>query len=348
MPSRKRNWLFWIVGLAVYYLTAPYLLMKILPLVDTDGFFALWFSVSDEFGVSYWQYCLRVSMPLTAPVLTHFALRHQRRLRRYRQEMAGPIKRRVEAMRALADSLGFWYQEGVRPDKRTDWYPIATDHDPVSNWLIGALGLPPPETGHPYRRQRRIPLLSRAIQHAQARESPEPYTMWQTTYGYPFNVIGGVYEGYRAYLFDYHEYSGENMVESGSPFTRKQRFIEKDPRDVTVVAIELHEPMPTLVVYPEGLWDAVVKQLGATDIDLESFEFSETYRVWADNKRYAYDVCNPRVMAFLMDWPDLSLKIDGTLMSIRYPELVPEDDLPGCLDMLLEILELIPERVKGS
>jgi len=65
----------------------------------------------------------------------------------------------------------------------------------------------------------------------------------------------------------------------------------------------LHLPfprVPDLLIRPEGFFDKLAGVVGFDDIDFESAEFSKRFCVKSNDKRFAYDVCHPRMMEFLL------------------------------------------------
>lgn len=65
----------------------------------------------------------------------------------------------------------------------------------------------------------------------------------------------------------------------------------------------LHLPyssVPDLLIRPEGIFDKLAGAFGFDDIDFESEEFSRKFCVKSPDKKFAYDVCHPRMMEFLL------------------------------------------------
>ena len=58
--------------------------------------------------------------------------------------------------------------------------------------------------------------------------------------------------------------------------------------------------LPTLLIRPEGLFDKLAGAFGFDDIDFESSEFSRRFHVKSGDKRFAYDVCHPLMMEWLL------------------------------------------------
>jgi len=57
--------------------------------------------------------------------------------------------------------------------------------------------------------------------------------------------------------------------------------------------------VPDLLIKPEGIFDKLGQALGFDDIDFEDFEFSKRFVVKSSDRRFAYDVCHPRMIEWL-------------------------------------------------
>lgn len=62
-----------------------------------------------------------------------------------------------------------------------------------------------------------------------------------------------------------------------------------------------YESLPDLRIRREGLFDAIAGAFGFDDIDFESVEFSKQFHVKSADKKFAYDVCYPQMMEFLLE-----------------------------------------------
>ena len=58
--------------------------------------------------------------------------------------------------------------------------------------------------------------------------------------------------------------------------------------------------LPDLTIRHEGFFDKVAGFFGFDDIDFESAEFSDQFNVKSSDKKFAYDVIDPRMMRFLL------------------------------------------------
>ena len=82
----------------------------------------------------------------------------------------------------------------------------------------------------------------------------------------------------------------------------------------------LHLPftsVPNMLVRPEGMFDKLAGAFGFDDIDFESAEFSRRFHVKSSDKRFAYDVIDPRMMEFLMagDPPTVDIEFGRCCLS---------------------------------
>jgi hypothetical protein len=113
---------------------------------------------------------------------------------------------------------------------------------------------------------------------------------------YAFNTVRGKLdvegESWAMQLGDYHfatmEPEGEQLK----------------PKSHTLSYVLVETPylgLPDLLVREETLLDKMSGLLGDEDIDFESAEFSDRFVVTSRDKRFAFDVLHPRMIAFLLD-----------------------------------------------
>ena len=110
-------------------------------------------------------------------------------------------------------------------------------------------------------------------------------------------------------------------VRAGDFRFREQRGSGKNRRTVTVNLsyLIMWNPFgegPETIVRREGIFDRLKGVLGFDDIDFESVEFSKAYHVSSDDKRFAYDLIDPRMMEFIMSTSPPAFEIDGELICI--------------------------------
>lgn len=112
------------------------------------------------------------------------------------------------------------------------------------------------------------------------------------------DIFSGALHGEGFVAFEY-KYS----VTSGSGDNRKTRTYT-----YFVAGISTPPTSTTLTVSREGFLRGLRDAIGGRDLQLESVEFNNTFKVHGNNDRFAYDVLNPQTMERLLadprsDWP---------------------------------------------
>ena len=161
--------------------------------------------------------------------------------------------------------------------------------------------------------------------------------------GFPFgvgtsrtvmDVVQGTYSGLAVSSFTYSfdqqvagEYAGEQVF--------------------TVAQAQLPARLPRLDLVPEDMGTRVLSQFGLADIDLESAEFNRTWRVLCDDKRYAIDVVDPRMMLALMRnrQQGVAVRIDGDKVVAWSAGVAHVRDLARRMDLVASVSKAIPAHV---
>ena len=149
------------------------------------------------------------------------------------------------------------------------------------------------------------------------------------------NVLEAEVGGRRAVVFDY----SYKVTTSNGKTTTTTTY------EFSIYAQQLPAALPDMSIEPEGLWDKAVKLFGAQDVELESVEFNDRYRVKADDPKVAYDVLNARTMEALLAVGGLDIRIQG-------PWIVAVDRgdldvlrIPGRIEVLSGIVDRVPSFV---
>jgi len=146
---------------------------------------------------------------------------------------------------------------------------------------------------------------------------------------YAFNIMSGSYQGHNLILFDYH-------YKTGSGKNTHHHYI-------SFFILHLRTSFPELVIGPEGIFSKIAQAIGYDDIDFESHEFSRNFCVRSRDKKFAYDVCNARMIEYLLSNTDLSIEIESDALAISFSsQLAPEHIEPN-LNRLITVRSLMPE-----
>jgi hypothetical protein len=149
---------------------------------------------------------------------------------------------------------------------------------------------------------------------------------------YAFNLLRGTYQEQRLFVFDYH-------YQTGSGKNRREH-------ELTLLMLVCKEAFPEVTIGPESesLLTKVAAAFGGEDrIQFESAEFSRTFRVRSKDKRFAYDVCNPQMMEYLLANRDLEVEIQGPAILLAFEPQLPVGQIEFNLQRLIEIRSHLPE-----
>lgn len=114
------------------------------------------------------------------------------------------------------------------------------------------------------------------------------------------NVLTGTWNGVLATSFTY-------KYDTGSGKNRTTHYHH-------VVAFSLPARLPWLRLEPEGFGDSIAKFFGGQDIELESAQFNDRWRVKGPEGQFPYDFLHPRMMERLLA-PDAygsSITVEGS------------------------------------
>lgn len=151
---------------------------------------------------------------------------------------------------------------------------------------------------------------------------------------YAFNVLSGTYEGHEVLAFDYH-YETHSTDSKGHRHTQHHYF--------SFFILFLPRQCPELIIGREGIFSKLAQAFGYDDIDFESAEFSRKFCVRSRDKRFAYDVCHPRFMEYLLANDDLSLEFESNVVALGFGQRLASSEIERNLRRLLEIRALLPE-----
>jgi hypothetical protein len=151
---------------------------------------------------------------------------------------------------------------------------------------------------------------------------------------YAFNVLSGACQGHEVLVFDYH-YETHSTDSKGNRQTHHHYF--------SCFILLLPVQFPELTITREGVFSKIAQALGYDDIDFESHEFSRKFCVRSKHKRFAYDVCNPQMMEYLLANQDLSLEIEGPALALAFNSRLSAAEIEANLARLRQIRLRLPD-----
>jgi hypothetical protein len=150
---------------------------------------------------------------------------------------------------------------------------------------------------------------------------------------YAFNRLSGPFGGHEVLVFDYH-YETYSHDSKGHRQTHHHYF--------SFFMLFLPRSFPELTIVREGWASKLAQAFGYDDIDFESAEFSRKFCVRSRDKRFAYDICHPRFMEYLLANDDLALEIEDQVLAIGFNRRLAPEVIEFNLERLRAIRELFP------
>jgi hypothetical protein len=153
---------------------------------------------------------------------------------------------------------------------------------------------------------------------------------------YAFNIMEGLYQGHDVSLFDYH-YETHSTDSKGHRHTHHHY--------ISFFILHLSASFPEMIIGPEGFFSKIAQAIGYDDIDFESHEFSRKFCVRSADKKFAYDVCNPRMIEYLLSNTDLTIEIEGDALAVSLSSRLSPEGIEPNLNRLITLRSLMPEYV---
>lgn len=150
---------------------------------------------------------------------------------------------------------------------------------------------------------------------------------------YAYNIVSGTWKDHEVLLFDYHY----QITTSNGKTTRTSHH------HISVFTLTLPAAFPELRIVPENFGSKIAQAFGWEDIDFESAEFSRKFVVRSKDRKFAYDVCHPRMMEFLLEHPTLQVEIEGQIMATWSTGRLQPEAIGQCLDRSVALRKLMPD-----
>jgi len=145
---------------------------------------------------------------------------------------------------------------------------------------------------------------------------------------YAFNVLSGNYRGHEVLIFDYH-------YKTGSGKDTHHHYL-------SFFILRLPGSFPELTIGPEGIFSKIAQAVGYDDIDFESHEFSRKFCVRSRSKKFAYDVCNAKMIEYLLANTDLTLELELDSLAVSFSRRLKPELIEPNLHRLLAVRSLLP------
>ncbi len=151
---------------------------------------------------------------------------------------------------------------------------------------------------------------------------------------YATNVLSGNYQLNEILAFDYH-YETHSTDSKGHRQTHHHWF--------SFFILTMPSAFPELTIRRENFFTRVAEMFGYQDIEFESAEFSKAFNVRSPDKKFAYDVCNAKMMEYLLANRDLSIEIENEVIALAFDSRLSVEQIEFNLQRLVEIRSRLPE-----
>jgi hypothetical protein len=150
---------------------------------------------------------------------------------------------------------------------------------------------------------------------------------------YATNVFSGTFQQSEVLAFDYH-YETQTHDKNGT-HTEHHWF--------SFFILTLPAFFPDLTIRRENFLTRLAEVFGYGDIKFESAEFSKTFCVRSPDKKFAYDVCNAKMIEYLLANRDMSIEIENNVLALAFTTRLSPEQIETNLQRLLEIRARLPE-----
>ena len=151
---------------------------------------------------------------------------------------------------------------------------------------------------------------------------------------YATNVLSGTYQQNNVLVFDYH-YETHSTDSKGHRQTEDHWF--------SFFILTMPAVFPDLTIRRENFFTRVAEAFGYQDINFESAEFSRAFNVRSPDKKFAYDVCNAKMIEYLLANRDLSIEIENEVIALAFDTRLSVEQIEFNLQRLVEIRSRLPE-----
>ena len=142
-------------------------------------------------------------------------------------------------------------------------------------------------------------------------------------------MLSGNYQQNEILAFDYHYTTGSGK--------------SREEHNLSFFILTMPALFPDLTIRRENFLTKVAEVFGYQDIKFESAEFSKAFCVRSPDKKFAYDVCNAKMIEYLLANRDLSVEIENQVLALAFNTRLSVEQVESNLHRLVEIRSRLPE-----
>ena len=100
---------------------------------------------------------------------------------------------------------------------------------------------------------------------------------------------------------------------------------------------------PDLIIAHKNWEFRLAESLGKSNITFESAEFSHEFRVSSMDKKFAYHVCHPQMMEYLIANSNLTVEISGKMLALIFETWLKPAEVENNFLRLIQVRKLLPD-----
>jgi hypothetical protein len=206
--------------------------------------------------------------------------------------------------------------------------------------VLGVVAVASVVIGYVLKQRRREAFGRFALAHGLDHSVDDPFGLL----GWPFslfrrgdgrgieNVLSGPWKGEPIQAFDYWYYTEQQTSKGGR--TRSYRHF-------SCVLVQVPAAFPHLEMAREGVFTRLADHLGMEDIEFESPEFNRRYNVKAENRRFAYELLDGRMLEWLVGFDQgMAFEVVGNRILAYGPRRKPHLLMP-----MIETARMFRDRI---
>ncbi|MBL8888764.1 MAG: hypothetical protein JNL67_02215 [Planctomycetaceae bacterium] len=156
---------------------------------------------------------------------------------------------------------------------------------------------------------------------------------------YAYNIMSGTIRQHPVTAFDYH-YETYSTDSKGKRRTSHHYF--------SFFILEFERSFPELLICQEAWYGPIAKFFGFDDINFESAEFSRRFNVSSPDKKFAYDICHPQMIEYLLANQDLNIEIEHRCLTLFFGSCLDPGQLPYNFERLIAIRDFFPNYLMNG
>lgn len=158
---------------------------------------------------------------------------------------------------------------------------------------------------------------------------------------YALDVLKGTWEGYPATAFNFHYET--HSTSTISDFTTTNHHF------VGVVLIQIERNFPELLISPQSIFERIGSALGLGGIKFQEVEFTKRFTIRCTNEKFAYDVCDTKMMNYLLANPNIIFELKENIAVLYKTEgRMNPYEVEDRLVKLFELRQLLPKPLFGN